>query len=82
MTERKFYKTVVAVEILSEEPIEADGLTLDEIQHQITEGDWSGMVSVKSTKELNGKQAARALTNQASDPSFFRLKPDGTDGTY
>lgn len=77
MTTRKFHKTVVQVEILSEEPIEITDL--NSIHYNITEGDWSGVVKVKSSKELTGKQAATALLNQGSDPGFFRLTTDGKD---
>ncbi len=33
-------------------------------------------------EELSGKQAAEALLNQASDPSFFNLTEDGDDLDY
>ena len=75
MTDRKFYKTIVQVEILSQEPIEITDL--DTIHYNITEGDWS--LNVVSSKELNGKEAAGALLNQASDPSFFQLTKNGED---
>jgi hypothetical protein len=78
MTSRKFYKTIVQVEILSEVPI-GEITDLDTIHYNITEGEWNGQVSVKSSKELNGKQATKALINQASDPGFFRLDDNGCD---
>jgi len=45
----------------------------------ITEGDCSGKLTTVLQEELNGKQAAEALLNQASDPSFFNLTEDGHD---
>jgi hypothetical protein len=42
-------------------------------------GDCSGQWEVVEAKELNGKQAARALLAQASDPGFFRLTKKGED---
>jgi hypothetical protein len=77
MTKRKFYKTVFTVEILSEE--EPCSPSLGTIAFQITKGDWSGTTREKSKKKLDGRQAARALFNQGSDPSFFRLTDEGED---
>jgi hypothetical protein len=71
MTERRFHRTVVQVEVLSEAPLGA--VELDTLHHMITEGDCSGHVKIVLEEELDGKQAAEALLNQASDPSFFRL---------
>lgn len=77
MTERKFYRTVYEVVVLSEE--QPNSPSLETISHQITEGDWSGTFREKSQKELNGKQAARALYNQGSDPGFFQITDKGED---
>jgi len=77
MTERKFYKTILQVEILSEEPVQT--VDLESIHHQITEGDWSGNTEIVSQTTLNGKEAAEALLNQASDPKFFNLTENGDD---
>ena len=77
MTDRKFYKTVLQVEVLSEAPYQPESLA--QVHHDITEGDCSGKWQVVRTKELNGQQAARALTGQASDPGFFSLTRAGED---
>jgi len=45
----------------------------------ITEGDCSGRVKTVLQEELDGKQAAEALLNQASAPSFFNLTENGDD---
>lgn len=88
MTDRKFFKTVIKFTVLSEEPIPEgmnprDGClpprSLENIANECMDGSWSmGNASNKET-ELNGKQAAEALLNQASDPSFFNLTEDGED---
>ena len=75
---RKFYKTAVTVTILSEEPL-GRGVELDDIAHQITHGDWSGEVSIGSSREVTGRQMAALLTAQGSDPGFFRLDAEGND---
>ena len=77
MTERIFHRTLVQVEMLSEVPL--GSVELDRLHHMITEGDCSGHVKTVLEEELDGKQAAEILLSQASDPSFFRLNPEGED---
>ena len=77
MTNRKFHRTIVQVEILSEEPI--GNYNLESLAHQITLGDWSGASAIVLQEELSGKEAAEALKMQASDPSFFNLTSEGND---
>ena len=78
MTDRKFYKTRITVEVLSEEPL-CDGLELDAVYEFIVNGPGSGTVKWHPPQELDGKQAARALRKQGSDPGFFRLADNGED---
>ena len=77
MTNRKFHKTVLQVVVLSEEPYNPESLA--QVHHDTINGDCSGRWKVIETKELDGKQAARALKAQASDPGFFRLTDKGED---
>lgn len=78
MTDRKFFKTEIKFTVLSEEPI-PDGMSLENIANECINGNWSmGNHGCKET-EINGKQAARALLNQGSDPGFFSLTNDGED---
>ena len=78
MTDRKFFKTVIKFTVLSEEPI-PEGMNLENIANECMDGSWSmGNASHKET-ELNGKQAARALALQGSDPGFFSLNDKGED---
>ena len=67
----KFYRTIVTVEILSDEPIGSP--TLDEINYQIMEGDWSGQYEVSSVAEISPAEMTSALIAQGSDPEFFGL---------
>lgn len=76
---RTFHRTVVTIEILSEDPIGDVVDSLEMIDHQITDGDWSGKVDVTSAEELDGPTAARLLAAQGSDPEFFGLTDDGDD---
>jgi hypothetical protein len=67
----KYYKTIIQVEVLSEDPYEYLGLK--ELQYDITDGGCSGKTTVISSETLTGKQMARALKEQGSDPEFFNL---------
>lgn len=73
----KFYKTIVTVEILSDELIEQPSLA--DINYQIMEGDWSGQYSVTSSTEITPAEMAQAMIAQGSDPEFFGLNDLGED---
>ena len=76
MANRKFYKTVIQVEILSEEPI-GDMTDLDTIHYETTYGRWSRSTAVKKQITMNGLAMAKALIAQGSDPEFFMLDANG-----
>jgi hypothetical protein len=78
MTNRKFYRTKVTVEVLSEDPIATDA-SLYSICEAITTGGCSGVVNISEPGVLNGKEAAVALLKQGSDPEFFRIDEQGKD---
>jgi hypothetical protein len=75
---KKLYKTVIKVEILSEEPYE-DGKSLDDINYDITQGHCSGVVKAASSTTLVGKKAARETIKQGSDPEFFMMDDKGNE---
>jgi hypothetical protein len=77
MNNRKYYKTTITVEVLSEWPVTFEDL--NGVHLAITNGDCSGKWEVSKVEELNGKKVAAALTQQDSDPSFFNLTPYGDD---
>lgn len=75
---RKFYRTVVQVEVLSEEPYLEDDL--ETIVDDIVIGDCSGKsVDVVRNEVVDGKQMAALLRAQGSDPGFFMIDDDGND---
>lgn len=76
---RKFYRSVIEIVVLSEEPLSQDDLTLGEIAYAIQEGDWVGLWEIKATQVLGGKQATAALLAVGSGPEFFRLNQDGSE---
>lgn len=78
MSEKKIYKNVFQIVVLSEDaPV--SNCDLGVINFDITEGDCSGEVKHLSSELLTPKEAADALLDQGSDPSFFGLTPDGKD---
>ena len=77
MTGRKFYKTVLRVEVLSEDQLGWGDLS--DVHHAITEGNCSGSVKEVSRKELTGLQAAKELGRQGSEPGFFGLDDKGEE---
>ncbi len=77
MTERIFHKTVVQITILSEEEI--GSVTAEEIAYQTNDGEWSGRTEIASREEIDGSAMAKELIDQASDPEFFCLTPEGDD---
>ncbi len=73
---KKFYRTVVQVEILSESPYESSDL--EQITADTDKGACSGMVTdVVRNEEVDGKKMAELLRAQGSDPGFFQLTDDG-----
>ena len=78
MTKRKFYRTVIQVEVLSEEPYDFGG-NLRQLGEDITTGDCSGVARTIQTEECDGARMTRLLVAQGSDPSFFMLDETGED---
>jgi len=78
MTERKFYKTIITFEVLSEEPIPMD-MEVQNIIDEAIEGGYSMSDAGMSAIEMDGKQAAKELIEQASSPEFFRIDENGND---
>ncbi len=71
MENNKFYRTVFTIEVLSDEPLQADGMGLEEINYEITEGHCSGVVTTDGSMEVTKKEMSDLLYAQGSDPSFL-----------
>lgn len=78
MTQRKFYKTLITIEVLSEDPI-PDDMNIAQIAFEASDGDYSMSDGMRIETVLTGKAAADALQEQGSDPGFFKLTDDGND---
>lgn len=73
---RKFFRSVLEVEVLSEEPVSFNNL--QEVHHAVTEGGCSGSIKVKiRNQSVTGVRMARLLEKQGSDPEFFGLTSSG-----
>ena len=77
-SKRSFYRTVIPLEVLSEEPIPGS-LNVGQIYGEAMSGSYSCRELDRTEKKIGGRAAARALEAQASDPGFFRLTPEGED---
>jgi hypothetical protein len=75
---KRYYKTTLQVTILSEEPYPEE-YNLAQVHQDITEGEMSGEYTEISREELNGKEMAKALEDQGSDPEFFGLDSKGNE---
>jgi hypothetical protein len=75
---RKFFKKTMKVEFLSETPF-PDNTMLEVLVDRAINDDYSMNITQEKDTKITGKQAARALLNHGSDPSFFQLTDKGED---
>lgn len=77
-SKRTFYKTTIKLVILSEDaPPEWESLS--DLASLMEEGPCSGDLDVLSQRPITGRQAARELRKQRSEPEFFMLDDNGND---
>jgi len=68
----KFYRTVFHVEVLSNEPLVADELSMSDVDYLITDGHCSGIIKCDpENEEVTRDEMAALLTAQGSDPEFL-----------
>lgn len=81
MSKRKFYKTTFKIIVLSEDTsLDRDpGISLEELAHEINEGNHVGDYALDSIEEVSGKAMADLLIELGSEPYFFALTEDGED---
>ena len=75
---KKLYKSIIQIEVLSEEPI--NGMSLSTI---VDEGD-SGCLSIRTKdikldKEIKGIRCVREMKLHGSDVEFFNMDENGND---
>jgi len=76
-SKRQFHRTVIQVEVLSEEAYSEENL--EQIVYDIVQGECSGMTSIVEQQVVDGKTMADLLSKQGSDPGFFNLTEEGED---
>jgi hypothetical protein len=79
MTDRKFYKTTIILDVLSEDYPVDENWDLDRIAEEGKDGMFSIFWSVQKQKELNGKEIVNELIKQGSEPEFFDINEDGDE---
>lgn len=77
-SKRKFYKTTITVEVISEEKPRED-LTLADYAREGVHGEFSLTWKVARQSQLGGRATAKALESHNTDPNFFGLTPEGDD---
>jgi hypothetical protein len=69
MSNQKYYKTIITVEILSDFPY-SYGFDLRNVWHDMTYGPVSGKIG-EDCKEISREEMESLLIAQGSDPSFI-----------
>lgn len=79
---KKIYKNVVTFTVLSETPLDDNGLGgIPSIVYDCIEGDSIGgnVVYTTTNQELSGKRAVEEIQKLGSDPEFFQMDGSGND---
>lgn len=80
MKTKKLYKSVLKVEVLSEEPMGECSISLSDLDYQITEGECSGKIEWESIDaEVVGAEAVKECDEHGTDPSFFQMDEEGNE---
>jgi hypothetical protein len=78
MTDRKFFRRRIVLEILSEEPI-SPGTDLETVIYRATHENYSMRTLDETETEIDGKEAAKGLRCHGASSDLFALTPDGED---
>jgi hypothetical protein len=78
-SKRAFYRNVIVIEVLSEEPLSGEE-SLSDIDRLIIAGPCSGKAeTTRANEQVDGQRMAQLLAAQESDPGFFGLDEEGRD---
>ena len=79
MAQKKLYKSVLKVVIISDEPY-PDSVNLEQVSYDITEGHNSGILEWEYLNaEVVGMEAVKEMDEQGSDYSFFGMDENGEE---
>ena len=78
MAKKKLYRTIIQLEVITEEPLEQQPLA--RIAFECDNGDYSGYTNWKVTNQpIKGKKAAKLVIEQGSDLDFFQMDENGNE---
>lgn len=77
---KKLYRTIIQFEVLSEDPIDSNNISLADIVYETMDGDWSGNIQFQKENEaVTGKDAVKLVLDHGTDPEFFGMDNDGNE---
>jgi len=80
MAKKKIYRTIIQIEVLSEKQFPKDGLSLSDIEYEITDGDCSGKIETTLlNEEIIGERAVAFVKAHGSDSEFFQMDEEGNE---
>jgi hypothetical protein len=74
---RKFYRTVISIEVLSEDNHPTHATSLANLEREMVSGDWLGQVEMLHPKRISAKDVAKICEDMSSNPLFFGLDSRG-----
>jgi hypothetical protein len=79
MAKKILYRTVIQIEVLSEEPID-ENMLLEDIENECNTGSFSGVHDWKVRNQvIKGIKAAKATMAQGSSCDFFGMDVQGNE---
>jgi len=66
-----FYRTLIVVEVLTDRPVDNDGVDLRHIASEIIEGGAYGRVGVIDSREVSRATMVKLLRQHGTDPEFL-----------
>lgn len=77
--EKVLYRTVIEIEVLSEEPID-ENWSIEDIEEECNSGSFSGVHDWKvKNQEVRGLEAVKLTQAQGSSIDFFGMDENGND---
>ena len=77
-TKKKLYHKRIVVDVLSETPI-PDSMTLADLEHEYSCGQYVGCTETKKNQIVTGRKAAKMVMDMGSDPMFFQMNEFGNE---
>lgn len=78
MSPRKFYRTKISFEVLSDVPM-GPCMDLVAIAQECVDGDWMKGNYMENEVQITAKQAARLSVEFGGEPRFFKLDNQGNE---